>query len=193
MKTKKWIWWFVGAIVILLSAFVVLGIWIPSVVDNLDEEDTILVESTLVKAVDISELSTANFTYDGIAEYYKNEKDEKKGKVKCYIHYRAVVKASADMSEIEFEIDQEKKTVKAKFPEIEVNSNSIDLEESTLSFIPDNTTIELKDAIKTCQEDISREAKSSEELFEVARNNLENTVEALLLPIVEGAGYTFVK
>ena len=57
-------------------------------------ESKTLTVSTLIKTVDIAELSTAQFTYNGIAEVYKSKDSDK---IKCRIRYEAIVKAGVNM------------------------------------------------------------------------------------------------
>ena len=150
-------------------------------------EEKIMTSSTLMDVIDISNLSTAQFTYNGIAEIYKDKKQEK---VKCYIRYNAKVKAGIDMKEVQFKIDEEKKTVKPILPEIKINSNPVD--EKSLSFIPADSTIELKDALVACKEDAEREAMESQELLDSAEENLKAIIEGLLYPILDSQGYSIL-
>ena len=83
-------------------------------------EEKIVTSSTLMKAIDISELSTAQFTYNGIAEAFA---DEEKEEHLCYIRYNAKIKAGIDMKKVKFEIDEENKTVRPILPKIKINSN----------------------------------------------------------------------
>ena len=86
-------------------------------------EKSIITTSTLKRAVNVSELSTAQFTYNGIAEVYE---DERKESVECYIRYNAKVKAGIDMSDIDFDVDHDTKTVTVILPEIEITANPVD-------------------------------------------------------------------
>mgnify|MGYP001021140490 CR=1 FL=1 len=150
-------------------------------------EGKIITSLTLTEAIDISELSTAQFTYNGIAEIYKDEKQEK---VACYILYNAKVKAGIDMSDVRFEIDDEAMTVRPILPEITITSNPVD--EKSLSFIPADTTVEISKALIVCKEDSQREAAASPELLETAEKNLKSIIEALLYPILTPQGYSIV-
>ena len=150
-------------------------------------EPHIITSSTLTDAIDISDLSTAQFTYNGIAELYK---DEAKQKIKCHIRYSTKVKAGIDMSEVTFDIDDEAMTVRPILPEITITANTVD--ESALSYIPKNTNVEVSEALIACKEDAEAEAKESSELFESAEDNLKSIIEALLYPILAPEGYTIV-
>lgn len=148
-------------------------------------EPEILTSATLEDAVNISSLSTAQFTYNGIAEIYDNDD---KNSVKCYVRYHAKVKAGIDMEDVVFHIDNEKKTVQPILPKIDVTSNTVD--ENSLSYIPDNTKIDLKEALTACQKDALSEAERSPQLIQSAQENLRSIIEALILPIISSQAYT---
>lgn len=150
-------------------------------------EEKIMTSSTLMKAIDISELSTAEFTYNGIAEMFE---DEEKEDHLCYIRYSAKIKAGIDMKKVKFEIDEKNKTVRPILPKIEINSNPID--ENSLSFLPADVTIELKDALVCCKEDAKQKAMGSQELLDSAEDNLQSIIQALLYPILDSQGYRII-
>lgn len=145
---------------------------------------TIITSSTLMEAIDISELSTAQYTYNGIAEIYDNDGEE----VECYIKYNARVKAGIDMKDVTFEIDEENKTVTPILPEIQINSNTVD--DKKISFIPEDNDIELKDILLACEKDAMNETKKSTELVDCAKENLKSIIEALITPILQPNGYS---
>ena len=146
-----------------------------------------LTSSTLTKAIDISDLSTAEFKYRGIAEVYHNEK---RTSVRCRICYSAAVKAGIDMKKVAFEIDQDAKTVTAALPEIEIKVNLID--ENSMSVLPSDADVSIPEMLKYGKEDAEREAMESGELKKAARENLESVIRGLLLPILRPKGYTLV-
>ena len=144
----------------------------------------IISSSSLEKVIDISELSTARYTYNGIARVYDGKS------VVCSIKYSAKVKAGINMKDVDFLVDEEKKTVTVKLPEIGIMSDVVD--EDSISFIPDNTKISLKEALTACEDDVRNEALESEELFSAASENLKKTLEALLFPILDTEGYSIL-
>ena len=130
---------------------------------------------------------TAEFIYNGVAEKYEEDDPEK---VMCYISYESSVKVGIQMQDIQFNIDEEKKTVKPILPEITVNTVSLD--ENAISYIPEDPDIPMKDIITLCKNDAMNEAAHSEELRETAEENLKAVVEALLSPLLDHAEYTLV-
>ena len=176
----------IAKVVLIIILIILVVIVLPTKINK--KKQTLITSSTLTKMVDISELSSAKFTYNGIAEAYTNEN---KDKIKCRIRYNAVVEASIDMKEIQFEIDKKNKTVLPILPEIKLTPNLITSADSP-SFIPEDTKIELKEVLLVCEKDAQEEAEKSTDLMNVAKDNLKNTIEALLFPIVEANGYKII-
>ncbi len=152
-----------------------------------EEEPQVITSSTLTNAIDISELSTSQFTYNGIAELYKDESHQK---IMCYIRYNATIKAGIDMKDVKFDVDEASKTVTVTLPSIKITSSPVD--EKTLSFIPSNPKAELSTILTTCKEDAEREASESGELLDAAEENLKSIIEGLLTPILSPQGYKII-
>ena len=172
------------AAALVLAVLVVGSLFGPNVMNKIGKEN-VITSSQLEKTIDISQLSTAEFVYNGIAEKYDDDKPEK---VECYIAYHADVKVGIQMEDVEFEIDEENKTVTPILPEISVNIAALD--ENEISYIPKNPDIPLKEIIVLCKEDAVREANDSKKLYQTAEENLKAVIEALVSPILEHAGYT---
>lgn len=146
---------------------------------------TVVTSVALEEAVEISQLSTAEFTYNGIAEYVDSDDPENENKM-VHIAYESTVKVGIDMGEITFEVDDEEGTVTVILPEISVTS--VTLDESELSYMPENPELEMNVILALCREDAENEANSSEELYEVAEENLQSVIEALVKPILDQSG-----
>jgi hypothetical protein len=155
-------------------------------------KETVFTSSTLVDAVDIAELSTAEFVYNGIAEKHKTNKNgEELEAVLWRVRYHGTVKAGIEnMSDIIFEIDNENKTVKPILPEIVITADPV--EKESLSFMPSKVNTTIGDALMLCKTDMKQEAQSSPELMETAKAQLKTTVEALIYPIVNANGYSVI-
>lgn len=146
----------------------------------------IITSSTLIEAVDIAALSTAEMNYYGIADVYA---DEEKKNLKCQVCYSATVKAGID-EPIDFDIDNENKTVTVKLPEIKLSAYIN--EEQPMTVIPSTASVELHEMSRCCKEDAEREARESIELMNTAREGLMDTVKSLLLPLLEPQGYVLL-
>ena len=160
------------------------GLVLPNKISKIGKENTIT-SSQLEKAIDISQLSTAEFVYNGVAEK-KNENSLED--VDRYIAYDANVKVGINMEDVKFKIDEEKKTVTPILPEIEINIATLD--ENSISYIPKNPDLSLKEVITLCKEDAINEANTSDKLYETAEENLQSVIQALLAPILEHEGYS---
>ena len=145
----------------------------------------IITSSTLTKVIDISDLSTAEFKYRGIADVYTNDD---RTSVRCRICYNAVVKAGIDMKEVDFSLDTKEKIVTATLPDIGIKVNIID--EESMFVLPSNADVSIEAMLKYSKEDAEKEATESGELKVVARENLEAVITGLLLPILKPQGYT---
>ena len=144
----------------------------------------VLTSSTLMDVIDITELSTAEFRYKGIAPIYK---DEQHSKLRCSICYNAVVKAGINMKDVVLEVDAENHRVLASLPEITIKTAIVD--EKSMSIIPKSTKIDIKDMLIACKKDVENEATQSEELLLSAHENLKMIIEGLLLPILKAHDY----
>ena len=118
------------------------------------------------------------------------ENDDKPEEVDFYIAYEANVKVGIQMGEVKFDIDEDNKTVKPLLPELSVNIVTPNTE--SLSYIPKDPDIPLKEIIALCEKDAMNEANNSEELYETAEQNLQAVIEALLSPILDHAEYSVV-
>ena len=139
------------------------------------------ISSTLTEAINIAELSTAEFQYRGIAEEYTNEK---KTKVRCRICYSAIVKAGIDMKDVKIiDVDTGENTVTLSLPAIDLKVILVD--EETMATLPSNADIGIDTMLKCCKEDAENEARQSTELMDTARENLKAIIEGLAFPILK--------
>ncbi len=164
--------------------FVIIAILSRIIPNMLSPRVTIIDTETLKEKVAMSELSTAKFTYNGIATYMEGDKEI------CKILYHAYVNVGADFSKIEFNKDDDNKTVNPVLPDIIITSTVVD--EASLSFIPSSSTIKLSDAIKVCKEDVQKKAADCEELWISGKTRLQNYAEGLIYPYVQKYGYRII-
>ena len=141
--------------------------------------------SELEKVVSISQLSTAEYVYNGIAEI----KDDN-GNITQRIYYASTVRAGIDLTAVTFSIDNDEMTVTPVLPEITIYDPSVD--ESSFDYIPRNPNLELKDIISICKEDARAEIESQGDIYRTAKINLESAIQALTLPLLENKGYELV-
>jgi hypothetical protein len=66
------------------------------------------------------------------------------------------------------------------------------VDESSFSFIPAATLMDMKEVITVCKEDAEKEAAASKELEQCAIDNLRSIIEGLTSPLLTSAGYSIV-
>lgn len=137
------------------------------------------------KAVSINKLSTAEFTYEGIAEKLND-----KGEAVYHIYYKATATSGMDLSSIEFKIDQGQKTVTPILPEVSVYDPVVD--ESAIEYLPKDANIDLREVIDICKQDALNEVEKAPSFKETSARNMRSTIEALLVPLLESNGYSIV-
>lgn len=148
-------------------------------------EVKIVTKANLMDAIDVSELATSEFIYNGIAVVYK---DEKKEDIKYHIRYDAIVKAGIDIKDVEFNISEDEKIIYVTLPDVTIFSDpSIDA--NSLSYIPSEKEYDLGEVLKTCEADVLKEAGEATELKTSAEDNLKEIIEALLTPLADAEGY----
>jgi hypothetical protein len=150
--------------------------------------ETILTSATLKSALDIADLSTAEFQYRGIAEVYEQNRPTV---LRCRVCYSATVKAGIDLNRMEDPvIDHEAKKVILRLPEIQLKAGIVD--EDEMRTMPANASVSLPEMRKASLADAENEAKASGELTRTARENLESTIRGWLYPLLKQQGYTLV-
>ena len=175
-KLPLWVW---GCVVVLVAALVAAG----SILINNAKETTITTESQLERVVNVSKLSSAKFSYNGIAV-----KKDDKGRDEYHVKYKSTVTASFSMNDIKFSEDKDAKKIIASLPAPRIDSPVID--SSSLAFFERNPDTDLQEVITLCKQDALREIKADGEITTTATDNIKKTVEALTKPILEEKGYT---
>lgn len=145
---------------------------------------SIVTVSSLQKILDVSDLSTFETTYNGVAKVYR---EDEPGRVKYCVAYNAKVKAGIDFEKLTIEIDEEKKEIQIQLPKVEITDLNVDV--GSLDYIfydkkADNQTV-LAEAYEKCVEDVEKETKNETAIKELAQQNAKNIVEALTRPFVE--------
>lgn len=172
----------IGITVAVVVAVAVVGLSIYEMATSTGT--TTVSKASLTKAVSISKLSTAEFTYNGIAEKLRDPDGED---VEYHVYYEARATAGIDMEKIDFQIDEANHTVTPIFPEVTVGEPVVD--ESKLAYLPEGVDVNLREVLMLCKEDAQREMESNPQIRETAYENLRSTVEALLMPLLKGNGY----
>ena len=106
------------------------------VVLSISREDApeIITKSTLEKIVHISDLSTFESVYNGIAKVMNEKKPDK---VDYYVSYEAKVKAGFDVERVELEVDDTKKVISVTIPKIKITGIDVDITSLDYIFMND--------------------------------------------------------
>ncbi|NHM16471.1 DUF4230 domain-containing protein [Eggerthellaceae bacterium zg-887] len=170
------------AITAIVIAFVVVAILLFDVVrscTSADSETIHLSETSLKEAVDIESLAAVDYIYKGIAE--KAGKFLWNDTVDYRVKYEAHVRASYDMGEIQFTLDEGNMVATAYLPEAQISDPVIN--ENEFGFLPENPAANVRDILAICKEDAANDF-NREEIKRGARDSLEGTVEALTEPLL---------
>ena len=171
-------------LVIVIVSLIFVGTKVFGKQDNKPEIITI---STLEKIINVSELSTYQAVYNGIAEV-KNEK--KTEQIDYYVSYEAKVNAGFDFDNVKILMDEKAKIVTVNIPEIVINDVNVDM--SSLDFIFENDKVNVssvsKQAYSACIADVTNESKQKTAIFELAEQNAKKVINALINPFIKQLG-----
>lgn len=173
--------WVAG--VCMLIVLVVVGV---SVFEKKPQEEKkeIITESTLEKIVNVSELSTYEAVYNGVLTVMNEKKTEE---VDYYVYYEAKVKAGINIEEIEIDVNNEKKVISISLPEVHITDTEVKIESLEFMFYNKKAETETisQEAYKKCIEDVKKESANEKKIYELAKSNARNFVEALVEPFVQ--------
>lgn len=167
--------------VILLAVLVLAAVWFRAE-SNREQQAEITVVSTLERIINVSDLSTFTAVYNGIAEV----KDEKNpDNVDYYVSYEARVEAGIDFAELGISLKD--KVITVSLPEVKINDIIVDISSLDFLFFDNsvNTLAVSEQAFKACEQDARTESESQSAIFELAQQNAENVVKALIKPVVD--------
>lgn len=149
-----------------------------------ESEPEIVSKSTLEKIINVNDLSTFEAVYNGIAKV--TEKDDPE-KINYYVSYEAKVKAGLDFGQVDITVDTEEKLITVKLPEIEITDVNVDITSLDYIFLNNkaNTSTVSEEAYKKCIEDATNESNNEDAIYDLAKQNAHNIVEALISPFVK--------
>jgi len=164
-------------ILVFVLAVAIVTVVIPIVLDN--DKTQYVNETSLKEAVNIESLDSVEYIYKGIAE--NDGQLLWMDTVDYRVKYEAHIRATYDMSKIEFTIDEENKVATAYLPEAEIETPVLD--ETKFGYLPENTTADMKDILSLCKEDAANDV-DKDKIHQAASDSLKNTINALTLPLL---------
>lgn len=171
----------------LLSAMILLVglVAILSIVNQLrpEKEPEIITTANLKQIIEISELSTYECVYNGIASV---NNDKKPDEIDYYVSYNAKVKAGIDLNDVVIDVNQENKIITVEIPQVTIHSCTVDFGSMDFIFINKkaNKSGVTENAYKQCEADVNNETKVTDAIYELSKKNAENIIKALLTPFI---------
>ena len=172
------------AVLFVIIAVIITALMIKIKIFNKKSEPTIISKATLEKVINVSDLSTFEAIYNGVAAVANEEKPEN---IDYYVSYEAKVKAGIDFELVEVEVNETDKVITVTLPEVKITDVDVDIASLDYIFMNNkaNTQTVSEQAYKKCIKDVTKESNSTDEIYESARQNARNIVEALISPFVE--------
>ena len=148
-----------------------------------ESEPSIITTSTLEKILNVSDLSTLEAIYNGVAKVTNPDDPQE---IDYYVSYNAAVKAGIDFEQVVISVDEDAKIISVKLPKIKISDITVEIESMDYIFVNDdaNTETVSEEAYKKCIDDVTRESNNETAIFELAEQNAKNIVEALIRPFV---------
>ena len=176
----------IGIILVGLIAVILIagGIILGPKLKNDQNEPEVITKATLMKIIDVSELSTSTSIYNGIAKVMNEKKNEK---VDYYVSYEAKVSAGIDFDKVEMNVDNDSKKIEITLPVPYITNIDVDVASMDFIFVDKraNKSTVTETALKACEQDVKAESKDQTAILELAQQNAVNVVTALVKPFVE--------
>ena len=182
----------INPILILVPIVLVLAAIIGFKILDKDEpkKPDIITVPAITKIINIEELSTFTTTYKGIVTVKKDKTLPLIGNlldnIKYHVAYEAKVNVGLNLSKAEIVIDESKKEVQITLPEIVINDIIVDFDSMDFMFHKEKYDKEAvtREAYSECNADVKEEASAQEAIFDLAKQNAVNIIDALVKPVV---------
>lgn len=176
------------AVIVTLSFLFSRGI-LPIIEKKTEPEPKIITTSQLQKVINISDLSSYQCVYNDICTVYTTTDDNKKEKA-YYCSYEATVNAGINFEKVKIGIvdkNEKEKIITVTIPKVEVGEPVLKIESIDYMFIDKkfNTSGVIGTAYKACIDDVRKKSQNEEKIYELAQENAENIIKALIMPFVE--------
>lgn len=150
-----------------------------------EPEPSLITTSTLEKILDVSDLSTYEAIYNGVAKVTNPDDPQE---IDYYVSYSATVKAGIDFKKIKVSLDEKDKIISVELPELQPPEVMVDIGSMDYIFFNEdaNTETVSEQAYKQCIEDVTQESKNERAIYDLAEQNARNIVEALIRPFING-------
>lgn len=179
---------------IIAAVFLIVVIAVAAIaVSNSKQEEKkeIITTATLKEIINVSELSSFEAVYNGVAQVMNEKKADE---TDYYVSYEATVKAGIDFEQVEVSVDNETKEILVTMPEIQINDVNVDIASLDYIFENDKANDETvaQEAYKACIADVENESLQEDAIYELAEQNAKNVIEALIRPFVNQVDTEYV-
>lgn len=164
---------------ILGVALIVLGLLLfIGIATSKEGEVEIISESSLKEMIEISELSTIEYTYNSTVTV-KDKKTEK-----YHVAYEGTIKAGFDFDKIDVKHKESKRKIVITIPEIKITSVNVNENSLDYIFIKEKYDTEktFEEAFNACEKDLAKKAKKNETIFKMGRESAIEVISALMKP-----------
>lgn len=156
-----------------------------------DKEVTTISDAMVTEVLEISELSTVEYTYNAVAQAFTEDKTD----IRYYVAYEGVVKAGIDFSKVKIAVDNEAKKINITLPEVRITECNVNT--GTLEYIftdekYDDPQVVPPEAYKLCQKDLKHRANEEKEMLTLGRENAVAAIEGLVKPWVQQVDKEYV-
>ena len=137
--------------------------------------------------INVSDLSTFQATYNGVAKVPNPDNPQK---IDYYVSYKAHANAGIDLSQVQIQVDDQQKIISVKLPDIKIADVSVDIGSLDYIFLNKhrNTSTVSVEAYQFCINDVTEKSSNQPEIYQLAKQNAENFVEALIRPFIADFG-----
>lgn len=140
--------------------------------------------TTLEDIIDISELNTFEAIYNGIAIVMNEKKEDK---VDFYVSYEAKVSVGFEFERLKVLKDDRAKKIIVTIPNMEITEVNVDI--ASLDYMFQNDKVDKSGvsdiALDACIKDVTQESSNEQAIYDLATQNAENVIEALMIPFLE--------
>lgn len=159
--------------------------FVNDVIIGTEGKVTTITKTSLQEIFEISELSTASYTYNAIATLYAEDETA----VKYHVAYNGTVAAGIDFSKIDIKIDESTKKITVELPACEILETTVDFGSMEYIFIDKKSESETvsQEAYHACKADLEMRAAKDGRLITMAEKNAASAVEALVSPWMKQA------
>ena len=157
------------AVLFVIILVIITALMIKIKIFNKKSEPTIISKATLEKVINVSDLSTFEAIYNGVAAVENEEKPEN---IDYYVSYEAKVKAGIDFALVEVEVNEAEKIITVTLPEVKITDVDVDIASLDYIFMNNkaNTQTVSEQAYKKCIKDVTKESNSTDEIYEAERS-----------------------